>query len=182
MKYRLVSCLICLTFFWMAGCSGIAPVAPKLRATQAPQLTNQAVEAALQQAARLTCPSSDDPSVLQFSSADPIYSFVCTPTPGHSTKVVIQRFATVEEAQAAFNAARGANTVSDFHGYPLSGFMEDDSASPGGKQEHRIQVWRVAQWLVNVRAFDATEPLGAPDPTMVSEALYQAAIAQGLLP
>ncbi len=140
----------------------------------------EAAAAALRQAAQRTCPASAASAGLQFSLAGPVYSFYCAPAAGHGTGALLRRFANPAAAQAAFDAARAGRAVQGFHGHPLCAWAEDDPSLPGGREEHQVWLWQAEAWLVEVRAFDDTPYPIAPDPRTVSEALYAAAVAQGL--
>lgn len=149
-------------------------------ATPAPEPTPTSVptdveEIVLLQAAQQVCHLPGETNVPEIYTTDAVYSFVCAPAAGHSTSAGMERFSSQVEAQAAFNSMREDNPVKDFHGFPVSVWNEQHPSFPDGRSEYRIWVWLADRWLINVRAFDDTYHINAPDPEIVSEAIYQAA-------
>jgi hypothetical protein len=138
----------------------------------------------LQEIAEPVCPipvGLDDKSLYhQFSSSDGASQFECLAAAGHTTVTTLSWFDTPDEADAAFAARREGHMVTEFHGFPLLMWEEDDPSFPGERKEHRIWLWQANQWLIEIRAFDDTHFIIAPDPGTVAEAIYQAGIERGL--
>ena len=132
----------------------------------------------LRATAELICPHLDAPGELEFATTG--YGFHCATAAGHGTNVRLEEFGSEAEAQAAFNAGREENSVEEFHGFPLSVRGEDNPSLPGGREEYRIWHWTAGRWVVEIRAFDDTPYLVAPNPEGVSEVLYQMGIEHGL--
>jgi hypothetical protein len=158
----LMSCLL-------VACDGaVIPTTPVPR---------EVAETVLQKVAVLVCPDYPDPDnpdfYRDFSATDTTYSFQCRPATGHSTTATLRWFSNQSEALAAFEARREGNTVAEFYGLPLSAWDEDYPSFPGGRKEYRVWLWQTQQWLIEVRAFDDTHYIIAPDPETVSEAIYQ---------
>jgi hypothetical protein len=165
--------------FLLAGCS------PAGGTKQPATVTIHAAETVLKEAAETVCPlpkdsSQPDPFERSYHSTETDSSFTCVPAAGHGVDSTLRLFANAEAAHAAFDAGRKQNAVEDFHGYPLAEFAEDSSDFPGGRPEYRIRLWQAGVWLAEVRAFDDTDYLIAPDPGAVSEAIYQAGVKAGL--
>jgi hypothetical protein len=139
-------------------------------------------EMVLQHTVEFICPSSDEPMVSQSFSMGVVYSVFCAPSPGHATVVRMERFRTQDEAMADFNNVRGGHPVQDFHGYPLSVWYEDHPSLPDRNDEYFIWLWQPDQWLIKVSAFNDTDYLVAPDPSIVSEAIYRFATELNLFP
>ena len=132
----------------------------------------------LRAAAELTCPHLDGPGELEFDTTG--YGFHCATAAGHGTSVALVEYGSEAEARAAFDTGREGDSVKEFHGFPLSVRSEDNPSLPGEREEYRIWHWTADRWLVEIRAFDDTPYLIAPNPEEISEALYQLGIEHGL--
>ncbi|MCX7854972.1 MAG: hypothetical protein N2556_03175 [Anaerolineae bacterium] len=109
-----------------------------------------------------------------------VYGLSCSPAAGHSTAAILQWFSSESDAQGAFEARRAGRPLEEFHEFPLAIWDEDHPSFPGGQKEYRIWLWQAQHWLIEVRAFDDTHFIIAPDPGRVSEAIYQAGVEYGL--
>jgi hypothetical protein len=139
-----------------------------------------AAEILLQEVANLVCQSPDFSR--RFSTTDTAHRFECSPAEGHSTTATLWWYGNQNEAQAVFEARHEESPVEEFHEFPLSVWDEDFPSFPGGRKEYRVWLWQAHHWLIEVRAFDDTHFLIAPDPETVSEAIYQVGRDQGLFP
>jgi hypothetical protein len=92
----------------------------------------------------------------------------------------MERLAGPVEARAALDTARGDNPLQEFHGFAASVWQEQHPSFPDERNEYRVWAWQAGRWLIEVRAFDDTPYLIAPDPETVSEAIYQVATERGL--
>jgi hypothetical protein len=118
---------------------------------------------------------------LELSVEGTAYRLTCVVAAGHSVDVRIQRFASPDGAQDAFEAAREEHPVHDFYGYPAAAWQRDARPdNPGMPMRHRYQIWQAERWLVTVHSFDDTHFALAPAPLDVSAAVHQAASEMGL--
>jgi hypothetical protein len=164
---------------WIAGCSSRAAT------KQTANASIPAAEAVLKQVSESVCPLPKDPGqadpfMRSYHSAAAEASFSCAPAAGHSVDATLRLFASADGARGEFEAERKEHGAVDFHGYPMVDYEEDSSDLPGGRNEYRIRFWQAGVWLIEVRAFDDTAYLMAPDPADVSEAIYQAGVKAGM--
>ncbi len=108
------------------------------------------------------------------------YWIRCTVSPGHENDARIERYASEADAQAALAQASSAGIPAQFHGYPA--YTRQYAQNPGSwlPMNHRYHGWQAGRWLIISHAFDDTHYTLARPPEVFSEAIYQAAIAQGL--
>ena len=112
---------------------------------------------------------------------DSTYFLVCIPAMGHSLDVRLQRFGSEAEARVAFETVRMGAPLQCFHGFPSFARQYDEQpGNPALPMRHRVHTWRASRWVVAAHAFDDTPYAIAPAPADASEAVFQAAIAQGL--
>ena len=132
-----------------------------------------------QVAQTLRCP----PHQYETSTEDTSYRLVCAVAAGHSVDVQIQRFPVPVEARAEFDVMREDAPIHCFSGAPAYEWQfderPDDSALP---MRHQGHAWQVDRWLIVAHAFDDTGYALAPEPLLVSEAVYQAATKYALFP
>ena len=93
---------------------------------------------------------------------------------GHSIAGDIERFLTPADAHAAFEIARGEETLQSFHTYPAYGWSK--LLTP--PLSERGYSYQGGQWVIRATAVDDT-PYGA---SLASEDLYQVAAHYCLLP
>jgi len=115
------------------------------------------------------------------SVGDATYSCGCAVAAGHSECAQIQRFTGQAEAQAAFDEARGDNSVQCFNGYPAYEWTYAEHPGDSLPMNHRGQCWQADRWLITAEAFDDTLHLIGPLPE-VSQAICQSAIEYYLFP
>lgn len=144
-------------------------------------------EMLLQKIAERICPSPQKPDEIDpyeryFNTGDRVAIFTCYPAAGHSITVTIRPFADPRKAQAGFEAARAPGSVEEVDGFPTSDWQEHHPSFPGGRFEYRVRLLRAGAWLIEVRSFDDTHFLIAPDPREASEAILQVVREYGLQP
>jgi hypothetical protein len=172
---RLISLLTLMSWVLVACDAVVTPATPTPR---------EVVEIVLREAASLACPDYGDEDntdfYRRFSMTDTVLMFECTPATGHYTSARLWWFSDPSEARAAFETRNEGDTVQEFHEFPLAVWEEDYPSFPGGRKEYRIWLWQVQGWLIEVRAFDDTHYITAPDPETVSETIYQVGVEHGL--
>ena len=102
-----------------------------------------------------------------------MHIFTCYPAAGHSITVTVRRFGDAAEAQAVFESAPVPGPASEPHGIPTSDWLEQHPSSPGGRFEYRVRLLRTGPFLIEIRSFDDTHFLIAPEPREVSDAVLQ---------
>ena len=154
---------------------------PAAQATPGQSLTpaSQATEdRLLQQIAERICPypsraDAIDPYERYFRTGERIHIFTCYPAAGHSITVTVRRFGDAAEAQAEFESAPAPGPASEPHGIPTSDWLEQHPSFPGGRFEYRVRLLRTGPFLIEIRSFDDTHFLIAPEPREVSDAVLQ---------
>jgi hypothetical protein len=172
----------------LAACS--SPVSLIQKSTPEPAVppTPQALEEKLLgEMAERICPTPDnadeiDPYERYFTTGEGSYSFVCYPAMGHSVTVTLRRFASEEGAEAGFQSAPGRGPVEELDRYPVSDWEEQYPSFPDGRAEYRVRLLQVGRWLIEIRSFDDTHFLIAPDPREASVAVLQVFREYGLAP
>jgi hypothetical protein len=140
----------------------------------------------------LTAPSVDPEQLVMQQAAQALgcgsnvtvvgasYWIRCTASPGHENDARIERYANEIEAHAAFVQASSSGAPTQFHGYPA--YTRQYAQNPGSwlPMNHRYHGWQAGRWVVISHAFDDTHYTIARPPETFSEAIYQAAMDQGL--
>ena len=172
-----IALLLILMNSLLAACSGGI-----LTATPSPR---DDAEAVLRAVAERACPYPDDPDeidlyIRHFTETDSAYMFACSPAMGHDTVAKLSWFGNQDEAYSAFEDRREADADELFHNLPLAVREKDHPSFPGGRKEYQTWLWQAQEWLIEVRAFDDTHFLIAPDPETFSEFIYQVGVERGL--
>ena len=99
---------------------------------------------------------------------------------GYSSSLVLERFATAKEADAAFSSrfpsAPGSRAVY-FHGYRAHSALAGD-----GSTVTRTHAWVADRWVIVADVSHKVEVGPGIAPIALSEALYQAAVTYKLFP
>lgn len=133
----------------------------------------------IQQVASEVCPVNNPGGEPTFADSGTVYSFSCPVAAGHGIGARITRFPGQTEAQVAFK--QNHDLSQEFHGCPAFEEQYDERTEPNQlPMRHRNHSWQVDRWLVEASAFDDTG-LALVGVLAVSEQIYQAAIAYGLI-
>jgi hypothetical protein len=133
----------------------------------------------IQQVASEVCPVNNPGGEPTFDDSGTVYSFSCSVAAGHGIGARITRFPGQPEAQAAFNHT--PDLSQEFHGCLAFEEQFDERTEPNQlPMRHSTHSWQVDRWLIEVSAFDDTG-LALVGVLTVSEKIYQAAIAYGLI-
>ncbi|HOT92609.1 MAG TPA: hypothetical protein PLJ78_11500 [Anaerolineae bacterium] len=159
-----------LVVYLLVACSGPA--------TPATPIPSDVAKSVLEKVAEEIC--YGHPQTSSFFYDETTYGLLCSPAGGHHTLITLEWFSNESDAQAAFDVQKKGRIVMEFHGASLLVWGEDHPSFPGGREEYRIWLWQMRQWLIGVRAFDDTHFISAPDPGKVSEAIYQVGLEYGL--
>ena len=110
-------------------------------------------------------------------AGDTVYSIGCVVGPGHSSDAQIERYTELETAQTAFAARQGTLLLEPFHCYPAYRWEYEQELMPRWQAGHS---WLAERWIITTHSWDDTDIRVAPAPIVVSEAVYRAAIRNGL--
>ncbi len=133
----------------------------------------------IQQMASEVCPVNNPGGEPTFAVSGTVYNFSCSVAAGHGIGARITRFPGQTEAQVAFK--QNHDLSQEFHGCPAFEEQFDERTEPNQlPMRHSTHSWQVDRWLVEVSAFDDTG-LAMVGVLAVSEKIYQAAIAYGLI-
>jgi hypothetical protein len=114
------------------------------------------------------------PQVVFVSAGPEGVGMSCMVYAGHENNTDLQRYASTDEARAAFANATNGFQPAILRDLPAAYDVKPFPYTKDLGGEYRILVWRLDCWVATVTSFDDTSYRYAPDPTALSEALLDA--------